>query len=59
MYTNHISQNNLEQIRNHALEEYPSECCGIIAGLTDTEEKDVLFRCTNIQNKLHEMDPET
>ena len=59
MYTNHISQNNLEQIRNHALEEYPSECCGIIAGLTDTKENDVLFRCTNIQNKLHEMDPKT
>ena len=59
MYANHISQNNLEQIRNHALEEYPSECCGIIAGLVDTEKDDVLFRCTNIQNKLHEMDPET
>ena len=59
MYTNHISQNNLEQIRNHALEEYPSECCGIIAGLADTKENDVLFRCTNIQNEQHEMDPET
>ena len=58
MYTNHISQSNLEQIRNHALEEYPSECCGIIAGLTDTKKNDVLFRCTNIQDKLHEMDPE-
>ena len=42
MYTNHVSQNNLEQIRNHALEEYPSECCGIIAGLTDTKKNDVL-----------------
>ena len=59
MYNNHISQHNLEQIRKHALEEYPFECCGIIAGLTDAEENDVLFRCTNIQNKLHEMDPET
>ena len=59
MSTNHISQNNLERIRKHALKEYPSECCGIIAGLIDAEENDVLFRCTNIQNKLHEMDPET
>ena len=59
MPTNHILQSNLEQIRNHALEEYPSECCGIIAGLTETKKNDVLFRCTNIQNKLHEMDSET
>ena len=59
MSTNHISQDNLEQIRKHALKEYPSECCGIIAGLIDAEENDVLFHCTNIQNKLHEMDPET
>ena len=59
MSNNHISQDNLEQIRKHALKEYPSECCGIVAGLSDAEENDVLFRCTNIQNKLHEMDPET
>ena len=59
MPTNHVLQSNLEQIRNHALEEYPSECCGIIAGLTETKKNDVLFRCTNIQNKLHEMDSET
>ncbi|MBT3515861.1 MAG: M67 family metallopeptidase [Nitrospina sp.] len=54
----HISQDNLEQIRKHALEEYPFECCGIIAGLAEAEENDILFRCTNIQNKLHKMDPE-
>jgi proteasome lid subunit RPN8/RPN11 len=59
MYTKHILEKNLEQVHKHALEEYPSECCGIIAGLTDKTDYDVLFRCTNIQNKLHEMDPKT
>ena len=59
MYTKHILKKNLEQIHKHALEEYPSECCGIIAGLTDKTDDDVLFRCTNIQNKLHKMDPKT
>jgi [CysO sulfur-carrier protein]-S-L-cysteine hydrolase len=59
MYSKHILKNNLVQIYNHALEEYPYECCGIIAGLTYNRDKDVLFRCTNIQNKLHEMDPKT
>ena len=54
-----LSQDHLGEIHKHALDEYPYECCGIIAGLTDAEENDILFRCTNIQNKLHEMDPET
>ena len=59
MSSNHISKNNLEGIHKHALKEYPFECCGIIAGSTDTKDKDILFRCTNIQNKLHKMDPKT
>tara|TARA_Y100000758_G_scaffold261665_1_gene200022 strand:- start:85 stop:546 length:462 start_codon:yes stop_codon:yes gene_type:complete len=59
MSSNHISKNNLESIHKHALEEYPFECCGIIAGSTNTKDNDLLFRCTNIQNKLHEMDPKT
>ena len=57
MYSNHILKNNLEDIHKHALQEYPYECCGIIAGLAVTKANDVLYRCTNIQNKLHKMDP--
>ncbi|CAI2719287.1 M67 family metallopeptidase [Nitrospina watsonii] len=47
----------LEDARRHALEEYPYECCGIIIGKPDTDAEDILFRCTNIQNQLHEKDP--
>jgi proteasome lid subunit RPN8/RPN11 len=54
-----LAQDNLDDADQHALSEYPYECCGIIIGKPDTSEEDILFRCTNIQNKLHEMDPET
>ena len=47
----------LEEVHRHALAEYPDECCGIIIGKVGDHSEDVLFRCTNIQNKLHEMDP--
>ena len=53
-----LAQNKLEKARQHALKEYPFECCGIIIGRPDSDREDILFRCTNIQNKLHEMDPE-
>jgi proteasome lid subunit RPN8/RPN11 len=54
-----LSKDKLDKVRQHALAEYPCECCGIIIGFPETVEKDILFRCTNIQNKLHAMDPET
>ncbi len=52
-----LSKDKLDKVRQHALAEYPCECCGIIIGFPETTEKDILFRCTNIQNKLHAMDP--
>ncbi len=52
-----LAQNKLDEARQHALQEYPFECCGIIIGQPDSDQEDILFRCTNIQNKLHEMDP--
>ena len=52
-----ISKNNLGEIHKHALDEYPYECCGIVIGFAESKEKDILFRCTNIQNLLHETDP--
>ena len=52
-----ISQEKLGEIHRHALDEYPDECCGIVIGFAESKDDDILFRCTNIQNKLHEMDP--
>jgi len=53
-----LAQSKLDEAQQHALQEYPFECCGIIIGRPDSDQEDILFRCTNIQNKLHEMDPE-
>ena len=41
----------------HAQEEYPAECCGIMT--QDASGAYVVHRCENIQDKLHEADPET
>lgn len=54
-----FANDQLEEIRKHAISEYPFECCGIVIGKTGTHTDDILFRCTNIQNKLHEKDPKT
>jgi proteasome lid subunit RPN8/RPN11 len=52
-----VAKKHLEQIHDHAVEEYPYECCGIIIGKPGSGKDTVLYRCTNIQNKLHEQDP--
>jgi proteasome lid subunit RPN8/RPN11 len=44
----------LERIREQAVEEYPSEACGVI--LVRGAERRFL-RCRNIQNQLHAKDP--
>tara|TARA_B100000686_G_scaffold331799_1_gene395795 strand:- start:1678 stop:2136 length:459 start_codon:yes stop_codon:yes gene_type:complete len=54
-----LAKDQLDEIYRHAVEEYPFECCGIVIGEVGNSDKDVLFRCTNIQNKLHEKDPKT
>jgi len=54
-----LSQDHLEEIHAHALGEYPEECCGIVIGFPGSTKDAILFRCTNIQNKLHKLDPET
>ncbi|MFQ5482035.1 MAG: Mov34/MPN/PAD-1 family protein [Nitrospinaceae bacterium] len=41
----------------HAVEEYPHECCGIVVGPAQGAAEDRLFKCTNIQDRLHEEDP--
>ena len=54
-----LADDKLTEVQEHALAEYPNECCGIVIGKPDTPDRDQIFRCTNIQNQLHEQDPET
>jgi [CysO sulfur-carrier protein]-S-L-cysteine hydrolase len=53
-----IRKNILEEVRRHAVESYPHECCGVIIGHPQNREEDIIYPCTNIQNQLHEQDPE-
>ncbi|MCZ6541213.1 MAG: M67 family metallopeptidase [Nitrospinae bacterium] len=53
------AEDKLAEAREHALAEYPFECCGIVIGKPDHPENDIIFQCTNIQNQLHEQDPQT
>ncbi|RJQ18664.1 MAG: hypothetical protein C4560_06975 [Nitrospiraceae bacterium] len=50
-----LTKETVEAIYMHAIEIYPDECCGIITG--DGHDQTV-HRCENIQNRLHEEDPE-
>jgi proteasome lid subunit RPN8/RPN11 len=45
-----------EQISRHAEETFPDECCGVVFG-DGTSER--VQRLTNIQNRLHALDPQT
>ncbi len=53
----------LSLINEHAAAEAPGECCGIVLGHGSLSNKDsgplVVFLCTNIQDEMHERDPET
>jgi [CysO sulfur-carrier protein]-S-L-cysteine hydrolase len=53
-----IDKNLLRVIHFQAMEEYPEECCGVILGHPENRNEDIVFRCNNIQNQLHEKDPE-
>ena len=44
----------MEVIYNHALDEYPFECCGIVTG---NSERQTVHLCENIQNRMHAEDP--
>jgi proteasome lid subunit RPN8/RPN11 len=46
----------LEQIYAQARAEFPNECCGYLRG---RGEATTLVRCTNYQDRLHAVDPET
>ena len=48
-----LSEQTIDKLYAHAMEEYPFECCGVVAG----DDQKVHF-CENIQNSLHAEDPE-
>lgn len=50
-----INKEIIKEIYQHAVKEYPDECCGIVTGRA---EKQILHPCKNIQNELHADDPE-
>ncbi|HWP24052.1 MAG TPA: M67 family metallopeptidase [Candidatus Binatia bacterium] len=51
-----LSQSAWDEISGHAREAFPEECCGIV--LADGA-ADEVRRLSNIQNKLHALDPQT
>jgi proteasome lid subunit RPN8/RPN11 len=51
-----LSQEAIDSISNHAITEYPSECCGIVTGADTVLQVHALM---NIQERLHAEDPET
>ena len=46
----------LSEIYAHAKSEFPDECCGVILG---AETQEFVRKCRNIQNELHQEDPDT
>lgn len=51
-----LSADAWDEISRHAQAAFPDECCGVVLSKGDTEQ---VKRLENIQNKLHELDPET
>lgn len=49
-----LNKDTKEKIYNHALQEYPDECCGIVTGDSDMQR---VHLCENIQDRLHTEDP--
>ena len=57
-----LNRDQVEAMHRHAREAYPDECCGLIIGPPpaqgDKEENLSLSPCENVQNEMHEKDPE-
>ena len=48
----------LNQIRRHAEEDYPNECCGILVGPKNEKDKVTgIHRCKNVQDEYNVQDP--
>ena len=50
-----VTPDELRQIRDHAVSEYPGESCGVIVARTSERR---LIRCRNVQDDLHRRDPD-
>lgn len=50
-----IDSQALDEVRRHAEDEYPDECCGMILALADASSR--VIRLRNIQNEMHAKDP--
>ncbi len=53
-----VSPEALAAMYAHARRDYPNECCGIVFGPRDAPVADRAQACANIQNQLHESDPQ-
>ncbi|MBF0473260.1 MAG: Mov34/MPN/PAD-1 family protein [Nitrospirae bacterium] len=51
-----INNDILDEMFQYAIDKYPEECCGIVSGKGDIQR---VHFCVNIQNKLHQEDPES
>jgi adenylyltransferase/sulfurtransferase len=51
-----LSRAVVHEIRRHALEAFPEECCGFVFG-TEEERFRRIYRCRNLMNRMHEEDP--
>jgi proteasome lid subunit RPN8/RPN11 len=47
----------LAELYEHARQDYPHECCGIVFGPRASDVADRVRRCANIQDQLHAEDP--
>ncbi len=50
----------LHEIRSHALEAVPEECCGLVLGRASTVAASRfrrVYRCRNVMDRMHEEDP--
>ena len=51
-----LSADTLEELSRHAQDTFPDECCGAVIARAGQES---VWRITNVQNALHEKDPES
>lgn len=47
----------LADLHEHAREDYPSECCGVVVALSDGSQRTVRIR--NVQDEMHAADPDS
>lgn len=46
----------LNELRSHALESVPEECCGLVIG-ADGDRYRRVYRCRNVMDRMHQDDP--